>query len=306
MEKAESGTEGITSLEKGESQGNGINSLFRVLSKPDALKLFRHTSEGIKNSTYAIDELDLTPKRYYARLRELVDIGLVRKHNNAYRQTGLGRMIYDRLLPAMGKAFDARDELEFLEGLEGMEMENGLRKSILEELGIPIFEDFAKVKILGDYEALAVAVIDLYDSAEESILLASNYIDVRVMEACFRAVDRGVTNRLIVGKKSLSSKVKSLKGMLSLTFTKTIVNFASNKVNLRDFMRFIDLPYTFCIVDGHQGIIEISDALNESFIAALSINDRVVCEKLTKFFDTLWKAGETNVAFNILDSIKSS
>jgi len=292
-------------MEKAELRAEGVTSLFKVLSKPDALRLFRHTSDGIKNSTYAIAELDLTPKRYYARLRELVDIGLVRKMDSGYGQTGLGRMIYDRFLPAMGKAYDARDELELLVSLDGLEMENGVRKSILEELGIPIFEDSTKLKLLGDYEALAIEAIDLYDSAEESVLLASNYWDVRVMEAVFRATERNVTNKLIVGKKSLSSKLQNLRMMLSVTFAKTIINFASNKVNLRDFVRFVDLPYTFCVVDGHLNIIEFSNTLNESFIAALSIDDRGVGEKLTKFFETFWKAGEFNSALNIVNSIET-
>ncbi|GAH42072.1 unnamed protein product, partial [marine sediment metagenome] len=111
---------------------------------------------------------------------------------------------------------------------------------------------------------------------------------------------------LIVNKNSLSSKMQKLKMMLSLTFAKTIINFASNKVNLMDFVRFIDLPYTFCIVDGYRNIIDMSDTFTESFIIALSFNDKVVGEKYTKFFETLWKAGETNAPLNFLDLIKSS
>jgi len=218
----------------------------------------------------------------------------------------MGRIIYDRFLPAMGKTYDAREELELIVYLEGTELESKVRNRIEADIGIPIFEDSTAVKVLGSYEDLAIAVIDLYDSAEESVILASNYIDVRVIEACFRSVDRGVTNRLIVDKKSLLSKVQNLKGMLSLTFTKTIINFASSKVNLKEFVKFVDLPYTFCVVDGHRNIIELSNTLNNDFIVALSIDNKGVSEKLTKFFDTLWKEGETNEAFNILDSINSS
>ncbi len=293
-------------MEKAESWAEGVTSLFKVLSKPDALIIFRHTVDGIKSSTAAIEELDLTQKRYYARLRELVDVGLVRKLDSGYGQTALGRMIYDRFLPAMIKAVDAKDELEFLVGLEGLEIENGVRKRILEELGIPVFADSTNVNVIEDYEALAVAAIDLYDSAEESVLLASNYIDVRVMEACFRSVDRGVTNRLIVDKQNLFSKVQSLKGMLSLTFTKTIINFASSKVDLKEFVKFVDLPFTFCVVDGHRNLIEFSNTLNDSFIVAFLFDDRVVGEKITKFFETLWKTGESQSALNILNSLNSS
>jgi len=160
--------------------------------------------------------------------------------------------------------------------------------------------------LLGDYEALAVEAIDLYDSAKESVLFASNYLDVRVMESTFRSTERGITNRLIIGKKSLSSKLQQLRMMLSLTFAKTIINFTSSKVNLQDFVRFADLPYSFCIVDRHRSLIELSNPLNDSFIAAISIEDRNVGEKLTKFHEILWEKGESHSAFKFLDSINSN
>lgn len=293
-------------MEKAESRTEGITSLFKVLSKPDALKIFQRTSDGINNSTYAIKYLYLTPKRYYARLSELVDIGLVRKYDNAYRQTGLGRMIYDYFLPAMEKAVDVKDELEFIMDFEKMDIDNGLRRRILEEIGIPIFSDSTNVKVLGDYESLAIEAIDLYDSAEESVLLASNYLDVRVMEACFRAVDRTVTNRIIMGKNKKTSKIQNLRTIFSLTFTKALINFASNKVNIKDTVRFVDLPYTFCVVDGHRNLIEISNTLNERFIVALSIDDRGYGEKLTDFYNALWEAGEFQSAIEALNSLRSS
>jgi len=293
-------------IEEDQTSQRELAAILRVLSRPDTVKILSRAETGISNSTYAMEELNLTPKKYYYRLNELLGTDLITKRNGVYRQTTLGRIMYGRFLPAMGKTIDAKNELGILDELEGTKLESEVRKRIEEELGIPVFENSTNVKLLGDYESLAIEAIDLYDSAEESVLLASNYIDVRVMEACFRSVDRGITNRLIVDKKSLLSKIQSLRGMLSLTFTKTIINFASSKVDLKEFLKFVDLPYTFCIVDGHHNIIELSNTLNNSFIVALSIDDRGVSEKLTKFYEKLWKAGKTNAALNILDSIKSS
>ncbi len=290
--------------EEGQIITGELATLFKVLSNPDTLKILYLTGIGIENPTYAMKELGLTQKRYYSRLRELINTALIRKMDGVYRQTALGRMVYERILPTMGKAFDAREELELILYLEETELENGVKKRILDDLDIPSFKESPKIKLLRDYEALAIAVIDLYDSAEESILLASNYFDVRVMEASVRSVDRGVTNRLIVGKQSLSSKLKNLRMMLSLTFAKTLINFTTNKVNIRDFLRFVDLPYTFCVVDGHHSIIEFSNTANESFIVALSIENRKVGEKLTKFFETLWNAGDTHVALEAINSLR--
>ena len=292
-------------MEKAEPHIEGIADLFKVLSKPDALKILFLTKDGIKNSTHTIEDMDISQKRYYARLKELIDIGLVRKMDGVYGQTVLGRVVYERFLPAMGKAVDAREELELIVYLEGTEIDNGAKKRILDELEIPSFTESSKVKLLRDYEALAIEVIDIYDSAEESVLLASNYFDVRIMEACFRAVDRGVTNRILMGKRSLSSKLQNLKMMLSLTFAKTIINFTSNKVKLTEFVRFIDLPYSFCVVDGQHSIIEFSNTLNGRFIVALSFDDRAVGEKLIKFYETLWNAGDFHTAIKVVNSIET-
>jgi len=295
-----------TESEEAHTVNEELATIFRLLSNPDAVKILYRAGLGIENSTYAIEELDLTPKRYYYRLNELMAADLVKKVDGVYWQTALGRIIYDRFLPAMGKTYDAKDELELIVYLEGTELESGVRKRIEDRLDIPSFAESHKVKFLIDYEALAIEVIDLYDSAEESVFLASNYFDVRVMEAVLRAVDRGITNTIIVGKKSLSSKVQNLRMMLSLTFTKAIINFTSNKVDLKDFVRVVNLPYTFCVVDGHLNIIDITNTIDETFIVALSIDDRGVSEKLTDFYDTLWKAGESKSAFGILNSLRSS
>jgi len=283
-----------------------LATIFRLLSNHDAVKILNRAGIGIKNSTYAIEELNLTPKRYYYRLKELMAAELVKKVDDVYRQTALGRIMYDHFLPAMGKACDAKNELELIVRLEGTELESEFRKRIEEELGIPIFADSTNLKLLEDYEALAIEVIDLYDSAEESVLLASNYWDVRVIEAFLRGVDRGITNKVIMGKNRRSTKIQNLRMMLSLTFSKTLINFASNAMELKNTVRFTEIPYTFCVVDGHRSIIEFSDALNDSFIAALSVDDRNVGEQLTKYFETLWEAGEFNSAIEGFNYIKSS
>jgi len=291
-------------MENAESWAEGITSLFKVLSKPDALRLFTHTVDGIKNSTYAIEELDITPKKYYARLRELVDIGLVRKLNSGYRQTALGRMIYNRFLPEMVKAVDARDELEFLVGLEGLEIENGVRKRILEELKIQDFAGSTKVRLLEDYEALAIEVIDLCDSAEESVLLASNYFDSRVMEATFRSVKRSVDTRIITGKNEFSSRLRKLKMMLSPDFMKIMIGLLSQEIDLENFVRIANLNYSFFVVDGHRSIFEFDSPLREGFIAAFTLEDAKVGKTLEDIFEQFWDVGKSDDLVKFLMSLK--
>jgi len=299
MEKSE--TESEVHIINGE-----LETIFRVLSNPDALKILYRAGQGIENSTHTIEELDLTPKKYYYRLKELMTADLVKKVNGVYRQTAMGRIIYDRFLPAMGKTYDAREELELIVYLEGTELESKVRNLIEDKLEIPHFTDSTNVKAIDNYESMVVDVIDLCDEAEKSILMASNYLDVRVMEAVFRAVNRDITFRIIVGKGSLSSEMQSLRMMLSLSFTKAILNFSTSTVNLKEVLRIAELPYTFCSVDGHRSIIAFSDTLNDSFIVASSIDDRVIGERLTKFFEMIWETGEFHSALEALNALRSN
>ena len=281
-------------------------NLFKVLSKPDALEIFLLAGEGIENSTYAIEELGFTSKRYYARLRELVDMGFVKKTGGVYRQTPFGSMIYSRLFPAMGRAYESRDRLGLISEFKGTEIEDDVRELLEEELNLPDFAVSTKLRLIDNYEAMVVDVIDFCDEAEKSILMASNYLDVRVMETVLRAMERDVISSFIVGKRSLPSKMQGLRMILSLSFTKTVINSYSKKVDVKDIVRIAEIPYSFCIVDGHRMIIDIPNTIDERFIVALSINDRVICEMFTDYYNALWEAGEYKSAIEALNSLRSN
>ena len=205
----------------------------------------------------------------------------------------------------MGKAVDAKDELELIEYLEGTELENGVRKLIESKLDIPGFAGSSNLRMSADYETLVCDVIDMCDSAKESILLASNFFDIRVMEATIRSQERGVTNRIILGRKSLSSKLQQLKMMLSPAFTMAVINFASKAEDLSEMVRIVDLDYSFCIVDGHRIILKVSDIVKGDFLAAFSVNDWKMGKRLTDSYEELWKKGETHTAVKFLSLLKS-
>jgi len=281
-----------------------IVKLFKVLSKPDAIEIFLLADEGIENSTYAIDELGYTSKRYYARLRELVDIGFLSKTGGAYRQTPFGSIIFSRLLPAMGRAYDARDRLKLITQFKGTKIEDALRTLIEDDLKIPSSSEYTNVKLLRDYEALAVDVIDIYDSAEESVLLASNYLDVRVLDAIVRSLDRGVKNRVIIGKEVLSSKLQQIRMILSPKFTKSMMKLASSSIDMSEIARVMDLHFSFCVADDYHSIFDFYNPVEDEFIIAFLVKDRFVGEKLKKRFNELWKIGECHSTLSFLNSFK--
>ena len=297
MNTAELGEEGIVT--------EGLVNLFKVLSKPEALAVFLLAGEGIKNSALAIEELGFSPKKYYARLRELVDIGFVTKTEGAYRQTPFGSIFCGRLLPAMGRAYDARDRLGLIAKFKGTQIEDEVRNLIENELNLPDSTESTNVKLLRDYEALAIEVIDLYDSAEERVLLASNYLDARVLDAVVRSLDRGVKNRCIIGKEILSSKLQQIRMLLSPKFTMSMMRLASNSIDLSELARVMDLHFSFCVVDGDRSIFEFYNPVKDEFIIAFLVKDSFIGEKLTQIFNELWENGECHSTLSFLSSFKA-
>ncbi|MFY3739881.1 MAG: hypothetical protein HMLIMOIP_000300 [Candidatus Nitrosomirales archaeon] len=75
--------------------------LFSVLSKEDALRLFIRAKDGLYSNKNSPSLNNLTRKQYYTRLRNLVDVGLIKKDGDSYTHTTFGSLIYQNYLAIM-------------------------------------------------------------------------------------------------------------------------------------------------------------------------------------------------------------
>ena len=71
-----------------------MREIIDALSHEDAIKIFIYAKDGITNSTMAIKKLGLTQKRYYTRLKQLLEAGLLEKREDGYWHTVLGNILY--------------------------------------------------------------------------------------------------------------------------------------------------------------------------------------------------------------------
>jgi len=72
--------------------------LFSVLSKEEALRLFTRAKDGLYSNKDSPSLNNLTRKQYYTRLRNLVDVGLLKKEGDSYTHTTFGSLIYENYL----------------------------------------------------------------------------------------------------------------------------------------------------------------------------------------------------------------
>ncbi|GEM_PF-2920567 len=72
--------------------------LFSVLSKQDALLLFIRAKDGLYSNKDSPGHNNMTRKQYYTRLRNLVDVGLIKKDGDSYAHTTFGSLIHQNYL----------------------------------------------------------------------------------------------------------------------------------------------------------------------------------------------------------------
>lgn len=77
-------------------------AILETLSNKDAFEIFGLAADGIYARTDVLDEYHFTRKRYYVRLKRLLELGLVQKDSRKYVHTSLGRVVYETLVKNLG------------------------------------------------------------------------------------------------------------------------------------------------------------------------------------------------------------
>lgn len=72
-----------------------VREIYSALANTDSYRIFRLASDGIDASSEVLEEQSFSKKRYYVRLRKLIQLGLVRKDSGKYVHTNLGRLVHE-------------------------------------------------------------------------------------------------------------------------------------------------------------------------------------------------------------------
>jgi predicted transcriptional regulator len=288
-----------------------LEELFSAAASTDAIKIFNAAKGGIKNSSQAIKELDLTQKKYYTHLKRLIDAGLVERVDGAYRHTTLGKIGF-KLTEAFMTAISQKERLDLVDRLSKAknitvdETEEIMRAILKDTRIVPgdrITDLLGPVRMADTWEKVVEDVIEYIDKAEESVYFASQYFDVRVVEAIVKACERKVKMYLLTNEKenimdrihivlrSLLISPKSFKSLFSL--------FSSSDINIK----YGDFPYTFIIVDRKIAMVEVPQPYTKAFSLAFFFHNERLCQRLIESFNIIWEKG-TNVKAVISQTVK--
>jgi len=273
-----------------------MREIIDALSHEDAIKIFIYAKDGITNSTMAIKKLGLTQKRYYTRLKQLLEAGLLEKREDGYWHTVLGNILYQ-----MGKGFKT-----LIEQKDRLELANRLRKTktlTLEEKKrlmslitpteageISSLADLINpVRIFENYEDLVKNLIDLIEQTDESIYLVSRYHDVRVIEAMMRAYQRGVVIKALGRKNGMLDRINMLRTLLT---PKMLGLFIKGLKDLSDTVRSTEISYTFIILDKKWVFIEVPHPTKDVFYLGFIFQNKAICSRLSAIFNDMWEKAE--------------
>ena len=75
--------------------------VFAILGDKQSAEILTAASAGLRSSSNGIGSQ--TKKQYYVRLKRLVDMGFMEKHQSVYKLTSFGSIVYENHLKTMDK-----------------------------------------------------------------------------------------------------------------------------------------------------------------------------------------------------------
>ncbi|MEM2130274.1 MAG: phospholipase D-like domain-containing protein, partial [Candidatus Bathyarchaeia archaeon] len=276
-----------------------LEILFSAAASIEAIKIFYAAKDGIKSSTQAIRDLDLTQKKYYTHLKRLIDAGLVERVNGVYKHTTLGKIGF-KLAEAFMNAVTQKDRLDLIDRLSKaknitLDETEEIMRAILKDTNIipgdRITDILGPVRMADTWEKVVQDVVEYINKAEEEVFFATQYLDSKVVEAIFEASNRGIKFNFLISDKN--QMFNGMKFLVSTFFTnpkalKTILEILpSTKLRVRT----VDVPYTFIVVDKKVAMVEVTKPNTKTFSLAFFFHNERLCERLIESFNVLWERG---------------
>jgi len=276
-----------------------IEKIFSAGSSIDALRIFYAARNGIESSTQVIKELGLTQKRYYTNLKRLIDVGLIEKIDGRYMHTTFGKIAF-QLMEILKGAVDKKEKLELIDTLLKaknltLEETEEIMRAVLKDANIVpgerLTDILGPVRMADTWEKVVEDVVEYINQATESIYFATQYIDLRTIEAVLRAGERGV--KLYCLSKKKNQVLEGIKMFSKLAFTHPkyfkVIFKMLNSDNLQ--ARYADVPYTFIVIDKKIVMIEVVKPSSQDFFLSFFFHNPRLAKKLIESFEELYEEG---------------
>ena len=292
------------------------SELFTVLSNMDALRIFLYTQKGITNSTHAIKDLNLTPKRFYSRLKELMDSKLIIKEDGEYRLTPTGHVL-SRIGYTLFEVLNNKERIELILNLaqsksltveERVKVNNLLlENSEISNIIGPIVNgiSYGKVETISTYEILVGRLNEEVLASKKSVRIATTYFEPLTLDTAVKTIQNGVQMQCLMSKKTMSKKITKLRMLLSPKSIISMLDLLKASGDINRVYREVDVPFSYAILDGEKCFFEFPQIGEEDFSIAFYLIDKIVADKFQKYFDTVWKENDKTTSNELFSSFKN-
>ena len=303
---SENGGQSHTAIDSGERMKSStiiqdrIMDIHTALSNSDSLRIFSLAAEGIDASTSVLQRYQFTKKRYYGRLKELVDLGLIKKDNGEYKLTALGNAIYETQVKSLEQILlgklttsNAIPENEKF----AVDKENAIT-NLRAEAGVRA--DLKPMRFFSTWAELAAQFSSFINDMKSEVYIATRYADYRISESALSAASRGCkVNMLYSSRNGLSPKLQIMGNLVSHPEALDIYKeFATNQ-NVKIAEETI--PYSFFVVDLSKVGVEFVDPRDPySFFFGVEFENPELAGKLIERFSEISKNAQRDTVTSVV------
>ena len=273
--------------------------VFAMLADQQSTDIITAASTGLRSSSNGIG--GLTKKQYYVRLKHLVDMGLIEKHQSIYKLTSFGTIVYENHLKTMEKIIPNYWQIKSIDVLKSrndfpIEQKERIMNEYIETAGLRSIINRTQLSsfcIVRQYDDLIVEVLKVLDNAEKEVYFATRYHDPHVSAKVFEKLARGVTVHILDGNPeqiSVESRIPAIIRTPPNRETAEMVKKITKSTRF-DLKRLPELPLSFMVVDGIQVVYDTVNFINpEQFTIAISkYDDTYMAQRFIEYFRLLSK-----------------
>lgn len=240
-----------------------FREVLSALSQDGALKILTAAESELRSRREVWEDLGLSKKQYYSRLRLLRDLNLISKQGDAYVLTEFGTEIVESLSDL---GFTVAD-------FEG--------ETIHKEK-----EDYSKS--ISTYDGFIDEIVDTIREAEKEIRFADILADRRILKELLDCND-GIEFKAILSEREFLEVKQIMK------------NFPDEEINelksllSGSFRKYSSLPYGFVLRDDEETIVEMRNILHsKNFHQGFGTWSRETYRSFKKVFETMYRNNKEN------------
>ena len=294
-------------------------SLFSVLSKPNTMKLFLASIQGVKMSASTLNDLKLTRKRYYKALKQLKRVNLVEKSKGFYSPTTFGKIVYQRNIIELmqyRKYIEEMDTIDTIRATLTPPLEDKFAR-IFEKLVLsnraditssptptPALVTSEKVEVEYTVEGMISVLVKRISLCKQQILVGTRFSPEIVINAILDKSRQGVDVRILADIDLIREYIKlhNVSGATVDSIDKesserlnVIANpwYPNETVN----RRICSLPFGIIIIDKEEvGIELVSSKAPDKFSMGILIRDSEVAAIMEQYYEKMWKNAVSDIS----------